>query len=73
MNRSGYLLLGLTAFVGMLAGILAFAVSKFFAAARTITKEARPLGGQTELMASAMEDALNQLRVQQRAMKARAG
>ena len=72
MNRSGYLLLGLTAFVGMLSGILAFAVSKFFAAARTIAKESRPLGGQTELMASAMEDALNQLRVQQRAMKARA-
>jgi PAS domain S-box-containing protein len=72
MNRSGYLLLGLTAFVGMLTGILAFAVSKFFTAARTLTKESRPLGGQTELMASAMEDAFSRLREQERAMKARA-
>jgi PAS domain S-box-containing protein len=72
MNRSGYLLLGLTAFVGMLAGILAFAVSKFFSAARSIAKQSRAVDGPTELMASAMEDALNQLRGQERAMKARA-
>jgi PAS domain S-box-containing protein len=72
MNRSGYLLLGLTAFVGMLSGILAFAVSKFFAAARSLAKQSRPLGGQSELMSSALEDALNQLRGQERAMKARA-
>src|SRR5258705_9499309 len=72
MTRSGTLLLGLTAIVGMLAGILAFAVSKFFAAARTLAKEARPAGGQTALMTSAMADAFSQLRVQERAMKARA-
>jgi PAS domain S-box-containing protein len=72
MNRSGYLLLGLTAFVGMLAGILAFAVSKFFTAARTIAKESRLPGGETALMASAMEDALSRMREQERAMKARA-
>jgi PAS domain S-box-containing protein len=72
MTRSGTLLLGLTAIVGMLAGILAFAVSKFFAAARTLAKDARPAGGQTALMTSAMADAFSQLRVQERAMKARA-
>jgi PAS domain S-box-containing protein len=72
MNRSGYLLLGLTAFVGMLAGILAFAVSKFITAARTIAKESRLPGGETALMASAMEDALSRMREQERAMKARA-
>ena len=72
MNRSGYLLLGLTAFVGMLAGVLAFAVSKFFSAARSLAKEARPVGGETHLMASAMEDAFSRLREQERATKARA-
>jgi hypothetical protein len=72
MTRSGALLLGLTAIVGMLAGLLAFAVAKFFAAARAMAKDARPAGGQTELMASAMEDAFSRLRVQERAMKARA-
>ena len=72
MTRSGALLLGLTAIVGMLAGLLAFAVAKFFSAARTLAKDARPVTGQTELMASAMEDAFSRLRVQERAMKARA-
>ena len=72
MNKSGYLLLGLTAFVGMLAGVLAFAVSKFFSAARSLAKEARPVGGETHLMASAMEDAFSRLREQERATKARA-
>jgi len=72
MNRSGYLLLGLTAFVGMLAGVLAFAVSKFFSAARSLAKEARPVGAETHLMASAMEDAFSRLREQERATKARA-
>ena len=56
----------------MLAGVLAFAVAKFFAAARALAKEARPVGGETQLMASAMEDALSRLREQERAMKARA-
>ena len=72
MNKSGYLLLGLTAFVGMLAGVLAFAVSKFLSAARSLAKEARPVGGETHLMASAMEDAFSRLREQERATKARA-
>jgi signal transduction histidine kinase len=72
VTHSGYLLLGLTAIVGMLAGVLAFAVTKFFAAARGVAKESRLAGGETEFMASAMEEALNSLRVQERAMKARA-
>ena len=72
MTHSGYLLLGLTAIVGVLAGVLAFAVTKFFVAARGVAKESRLAGGETEFMASAMEEALNSLRVQERAMKARA-
>jgi PAS domain S-box-containing protein len=72
LTRSGYLLLGLTAIVGALAGVLAFAISKFFAAARALAKGARPVAGETELMASAMESALTRLREGERAMKARA-
>src|SRR4051812_31102620 len=72
MTRSGYLLLGLTAIIGALAGVLAFAVSKFFAAARAHRRDARGVAGETEVMAAAMEEALPRLREQERAMKARA-
>ena len=72
MNQSGYLFLGLTAIVAALAAILTYAVVKFIVAAREITKKTRPEGGETALMASAMEDALHSLRLQERAMKARA-
>lgn len=72
MTQKGYLLLGLTAIVGMLAGILAFAVTKFFAAARAAAKAARTEGDETAFMAAAMEEALQTLRHQERAMKARA-
>ena len=72
MTRSGMLLLGLTAIVGGLAGLLTFAMAKFFDAARRLAKDARPGGGENALMTSAMQDALGQLRVQERAMAARA-
>jgi len=72
MTKAGYLLLGLTAIVAALAGILAFAVSKFIAAARATAKAARQGGGETAFMAAAMEEALGKMRSQERAMKARA-
>jgi len=72
MTRSGVLLLGLTAIIGGLAGLLTFALAKFFDAARNLAKDTRPPGGETALMASAMQDALGRLRVQERAMAARA-
>ena len=72
MTKAGYLLLGLTAIVAALAGILAFAVSKFIVAARATAKAARTGGGETAFMAAAMEDALSKMRSQERAMKARA-
>jgi PAS domain S-box-containing protein len=72
MTRSAYLLLGLTAIVGALAGLLAFAVARFFAAARATAKNARGQGTETAFMAAAMEDALRTLRSQEREMKARA-
>jgi PAS domain S-box-containing protein len=72
MTRAGSLLLLLTAIVAGLAGILAFAVSKFFAAARTATRAGREGGAETAFMAAAMEDALKKMRQQERAMQLRA-
>jgi nitrogen fixation/metabolism regulation signal transduction histidine kinase len=72
MTRSGYLFLGLTAIVGMLAAVLAFAVLRLFAAARAAAKRDKVEGTETAFMAAAMEDAVQRLRDQERAMKARA-
>ena len=72
MTQTGYLFLGLTVIVGVLAAVLAFAVLKIFAAARTVTRRDQALGTETAFMATAMEDAIQTLRSQERAMKARA-
>lgn len=72
MTQSGYLLLGLTAIVGVLAAVLAFAVLKIGAAARRSAREARAAGAETAFMAAAMEEALGKLRLEERAMHARA-
>jgi PAS domain S-box-containing protein len=70
MTHEGYVFLGLTAIVGALSGVLAFAVIRIFAAARAGVKGGH--GGETVFMTSAMEDALQALKSQERAMKARA-
>jgi signal transduction histidine kinase len=72
MTQAGYVFLGLTAIVAALAGVLAFAVVKFFAAARATTRAAQTGGTETAFMAAAMQEALQQRRTQERAMKARA-
>ena len=72
MSRSGTLLLGLTAIVAALSAVLAFAVLRFFAAARAFSRRHRDEGSETAFMAGALEDAVQRLRVQERAMKARA-
>jgi signal transduction histidine kinase len=72
MNQSGYLFLGLTAIVAALAAVLTYAVVKFVVAARELRNRTKPDGGASALMTGAMEDALRTLRLQERAMKARA-
>jgi len=72
MTKAGSLLLLLTAIVAALAGILAFAVSKFLLAARSTARAGREGGAETAFMAAAMEEALQKMRVQERAMQARA-
>lgn len=71
MTESGMLFLGLNALVAALVGVLAYAVTKFIVAARAVTRE-RPLGGETAFMAAAMDQALQRLRGQERAMQERA-
>jgi len=72
MTRSGALFLGLTAIVAVMMAVLAFAILKFFAAARGFSRRNREEGSETAFMAGAIEDAVQQLRVQERAAKARA-
>jgi signal transduction histidine kinase len=72
MTQSGLLFLLLIAVVAALAGVLAFSLVKFVVAARELSKRRGSEGGQAALMSNAMEDALRNLRMQERAMKARA-
>jgi two-component system, NtrC family, sensor histidine kinase PilS len=72
VSQSGYLFLGLTVIVAVLAAVLAFAVLKLFAAARAGARVGDTAGTETAFMAAAMEDALTTLRSKERAMKARA-
>jgi two-component system, NtrC family, sensor histidine kinase HydH len=72
MTQSAYLFLGLTAIVAALSAILTYAVVRFVVAARGLAKGARQPGMETAFVTTAMEDALRNLRMQERAMKARA-
>jgi len=72
MNQSGYLLLGLTAIIGALVAIVVFAILRFAEAARRSSRGLREQGTETAFMAGAVEQAVNRLREQERAMKARA-
>ncbi|HSL20041.1 MAG TPA: ATP-binding protein [Vicinamibacterales bacterium] len=72
MTDDAYLLLGLTAIVGALAGIVAFAIVRFASAARDLARDARRAGGEPSFMAAALEEAMKKLREQERATSLRA-
>ncbi|MGH9173301.1 MAG: histidine kinase dimerization/phospho-acceptor domain-containing protein, partial [Vicinamibacterales bacterium] len=71
MNATGYAFLGLTAIVAALVAVLAFAVLRFFAAARD-TRRLRAGRSESALLAATLEDAITKLKAQERAMAARA-
>ncbi len=71
MNSNALALLGLTALVGALAGMLMFAVLRFFSAARQ-RRPMRSVGSDTEVLSAALEDAIARLKAQERATAARA-
>src|SRR5688572_9032489 len=70
MNQYGYALLGLTAIIAMIVGVMMFAILRF--AARSRQARSRQPGGETMLLSSALQDAMTRLQAQERAMSARA-
>ncbi len=73
MTTSGYLLLGLSALVGALAGTLAFTLLRAVAAARDMTGRGRTrTGAETAFMAVAMEEAMTRQKEREEALAARA-
>jgi len=72
MTPQGYLFIGLTAVVAGLLGLLVFAVLRFAAAARDARRTLRATNSETTLLTAALQEALTNLRAQERAMTARA-
>lgn len=73
MTKSAYTLLGLTAIVAALSGVLAFVVLRAFAAARSMALGRRSdTGSEAAFMTAAMEEALARLRLREQALAARA-
>jgi PAS domain S-box-containing protein len=71
MTQEGYLLLGLTVIVGVLVAVITFALLKAASAARQASRGVVG-SGENAFMQAALEDALAKLKVQERAMTARA-
>jgi PAS domain S-box-containing protein len=73
MSPDAYLIIGMTAIVGALIGALTFAVLRIAAAARDTSRQLRSsAGGETALLAAALEEAVAKLKAQERAMTRRA-
>jgi len=72
MTQTGYALLGLTLIVAVLVAVLAFAVLRFTAAARGVRRSLRGGEAETSLLSAALDEAVTQLKTQERAMSARA-
>jgi|SRR5687767_5714535 len=71
MTQEGLLFLGLNAIIAAIVGVGAYAITKIIAGARQITSR-KTEGSETAFMAAAMEQAVQRLRAQERAMKQRA-
>ena len=72
MGADAYTLLGLTALVGGLVGLVVFALARFLTAARDTRRRSAKDGAGTDFPASALEEAVVHLKAQQRATAARA-
>jgi signal transduction histidine kinase len=72
MTPNAYALVGLTAIVASLIGVLTFAVLRFAAAARNARQNARGGGMEMALMSAALQEAVVKLKAQERATAARA-
>jgi len=72
VSQYAYALMGLTAIVAALIGLLTFVVLRFLSAMRDMRGQLRDGQGERVFMAAALEEALAKLRAQERAMAARA-
>src|SRR6476469_3139862 len=72
MNPNATALLGLSAIVGALSGLLMFATLRLFSAARQRQLSRRAHGRDPEMLSVALEDAVARLKAQERATAARA-
>jgi signal transduction histidine kinase len=71
-SQSAYLLIGLTALVAALVGVLVFAFLRFGMAARDLRRRGHEADSERAFVSAALEDAIRKLRDQERAMAARA-
>jgi signal transduction histidine kinase len=71
-TAAGYLLLGLTGFIGVLMGVLGFAVMRIVGAARDSGRHLRESNVETALLSAALEQAVTKLKAQERTTLARA-
>jgi signal transduction histidine kinase len=72
LTPSAYTLLGLTALVAGLAAVLTFASLRFFDAARDTRREMRGGDAETTLLSAVLQEAVTNLKAQERATAARA-
>ena len=73
MTTTAYSFLGLTAIVAGLVGLLTFAMLRFAAAARDTRRQfGQNAGGDTAILATALQEAVTKLKAQERATAARA-
>lgn len=71
-SSAGYLLLGFTALVGFLAGLLGFAVLRVLSGSRDSARRMREATADTTILSAALEEAVGKLRQQERSTLARA-
>jgi two-component system sensor histidine kinase HydH len=72
VTQHAYALIGLTAVVAGLIGVLVFAALRFMAAARDTRRHLRESGTENTLLTAALDEAIGRLKAQERAMAARA-
>lgn len=72
MSQSGYALIGLTALVAALVGVLVFSLLRFAVAVRDMKGQVREGHAERAFVAAALEDSLRRLREQERATSVRA-
>jgi signal transduction histidine kinase len=72
VSPEGYTLVGFSALIAVLIALLTYALLRFVSAARETRQRMREGGGESPLMAMALQDAIQKLRAQERAMTERA-